>query len=60
MTLTYSELDALSDLLADNLRAKGLKVDSAVSIYMERSAYYIISQIAILKAGKYEIEIAAT
>ena len=53
MTLTYAELDTITDLLADNLRAKGLKVDSAASIYMDRSANYVISYIAILKAGKW-------
>ena len=52
MTLTYAELDALTDLMADNLRAKGVKVDSAAAIFMERSAHYVMSYIAILKAGK--------
>ena len=55
MTLTYAELDTITDLLADNLRAKGLKVDSAASIYMDRSANYVISYIAILKAGWYRV-----
>ena len=54
VSLTYAELDSVTNLLADNMRAKGLKVDSAAAIFMERSAYYVMSYIAILKAGKHE------
>lgn len=50
-SLTYRELDELSDRLAVTLQEMGAKVDSSVVIYMNKSIEYVISYIAILKAG---------
>ncbi|KAJ7376857.1 hypothetical protein OS493_032005 [Desmophyllum pertusum] len=50
-SLSFSELDHLTDILAMNLRHKGVKRNSAVGIYLERSLEYPLAYIAILKAG---------
>ena len=50
-SLSFSELDRLTDVLATNLRHKGVKRNSAVGIYLERSLEYPLAYIAILKAG---------
>ena len=51
--VTYKELDELTDVVAINLRIKGVQPDSVIGIYMERSLEYVIAYIAILKAGEY-------
>ncbi len=48
--LTYRELDRGSTLLASRLRYLGTGLDSAVGIYMEHSADYVVSMLAALKA----------
>lgn len=48
---TFSELDKLTDILADSLRRLGVAVDTSVGILMERSLEYVVSVIGILKAG---------
>ncbi|KAL9971921.1 hypothetical protein ACROYT_G018144 [Oculina patagonica] len=50
-SLSFSELDRLTNVLATNLRHKGVKRNSAVGIYLERSLEYPLAYIAILKAG---------
>lgn len=50
-SLSFSQLDNLSDVLATNLRHKGVKKDSSVGLYLERSLEYPIAYIAALKAG---------
>ena len=50
-SLSFSELDNLSDVLATNLRHKGVKRDKAVGLYLERSLEYPVAYVAILKAG---------
>ena len=50
-SVTFRELDDLTDVLATNLQIKGIVPDSVVGIYMERSLEYVIAYIAILKAG---------
>lgn len=50
-SLTFAELDELSDVLATNLRYKGVKKDKAVGLYLERSLEYPVAYLAILKAG---------
>lgn len=50
-TLTYKELDVLTDRLATELQTRGACVDSCVVIYMSKSIDYVVSYIAILKAG---------
>ena len=50
-SLSFSELDRLTDVLATNLRHRGVKKNSAVGLYLERSLEYPLAYIAILKAG---------
>lgn len=50
-SVSFSELDHLTDVLATNLRYRGVKRNSAVGIYLERSLEYPLAYIAILKAG---------
>ncbi|SDH29118.1 non-ribosomal peptide synthetase [Chitinophaga filiformis] len=50
-TLTYSQLDALSDQLAQWLLAQGLKKGDFVPLLFERSIDTLVSIIAIFKAG---------
>ena len=50
-SITYGELDNLTDRLAGYLQAHGVTLDNPVGIFMETCYEYIISYIAILKAG---------
>ena len=50
-SISFSELDHLTDVLATNLRHRGVKRNSAVGIYLKRSLEYPLAYIAILKAG---------
>jgi long-chain acyl-CoA synthetase len=50
-TITYSELDKLSDALAAALVDMGLKKGDRVAIIMPNIAAFVISYYAILKAG---------
>ena len=49
--MTFRELNEVTDIVATGLRHRGVRPDSIVGIYMERSLEYTISYIAILKAG---------
>ena len=49
--MTYRELNDVTDTVAAALRHRGVRPESMVGIYMERSLEYTISYIAILKAG---------
>ena len=51
-SLTYAELDDVTDRLSKFLRLKGVVPDSCVGIYMDKSLEYVISYVAILKAGQ--------
>ncbi len=50
-TITYAELDKLSDTLASGLVDMGLKKGDRVAIIMPNIAAFVISYYAILKAG---------
>lgn len=50
-TLTYAELDDLSDRIACRLRRHGLRHGDLVGIFMERSTDLVASVLACLKAG---------
>ena len=49
--LTYKDLNSRANRLAHNLRGKGVKPDSIVSIISDRSFEMIISILAVLKSG---------
>jgi thioester reductase-like protein/amino acid adenylation domain-containing protein len=51
VSLTYRELDGLTDRLAAYLRSKGIGPDEPVGVYMERRAEYVIACLAAMKAG---------
>ena len=50
-TLTYRELNARANLLAQRLMAKGVAADCLVGIMAERSLEMVIGLLGILKAG---------
>jgi pristinamycin I synthase 3 and 4 len=50
-TLTYAELDQRANHLAHRLVAAGAGPDEAVAVAVPRSADYIVSVLAVLKAG---------
>ena len=50
-TLTYAELDRRADGLAAHLRSLGVVPDTAVGVYMERCAEYVVAILAAMKAG---------
>jgi len=49
--LTYRELNEKANKLAHVLREGGVKRDSRVGIFLERSCHMIVSILAVLKAG---------
>jgi amino acid adenylation domain-containing protein len=49
--LTYGELDRRAAALARRLRALGVRADSLVGLYIERSCDMIVGLLGILKAG---------
>ena len=49
--LTFAELDKLSNILATNLRIKGVVPDTCVGVYMDKCIEYVVAYIGILKAG---------
>ena len=49
--LTYSELNSKADLLANHLKRLGVKPETLVGLYLDRSRLSIIGLLGILKAG---------
>ncbi|NQZ10894.1 MAG: amino acid adenylation domain-containing protein, partial [Algicola sp.] len=49
--LSYQQLNEKANRLADDLRAQGVKPDTLVGVYVERSLDMIVAVLAILKAG---------
>ena len=49
--LTYDELNRKSNQVARNLREKGVKADSIVGIFVDRSIQMIIGIMGVLKSG---------
>jgi amino acid adenylation domain-containing protein len=50
-TLGYRDLDRQSDVVAVNLRARGVNRDDRVAVYLPRGADVFVALLAILKAG---------
>ena len=48
---TYQEINEKSDALAQKLIDFGVKGQDVVGAYLDRTAYTVISQLAVLKAG---------
>lgn len=51
-SITFRDLNSITDTLAHWLRLQGTRPDSIVGIYMEKGLEYCIAYIAILKAGE--------
>ncbi len=49
--VTYDELNRRANQLAHHLRASGVKPDTLVGIYMERSVELVVALLGVLKAG---------
>ncbi|MFE7296895.1 amino acid adenylation domain-containing protein [Streptomyces sp. NPDC057579] len=49
--LTYRELDARSALLAHGLRDRGVTAGDRVGVCLERTAEFVVTLLAVLKAG---------
>lgn len=50
-SLSYGELDTLSDRLAAQLRARGIAHEELLGICLERSVEMVVATLAVLKAG---------
>lgn len=50
-SLTFGEVDDLTDVLAGWLYSKGVRVGSAVGIFMEHRTEYALAYIAAHKVG---------
>ncbi len=50
-TLTYSELDVLSNQIANQLRADGVRAGDRVGIFLPKSTYSVAALFGIQKAG---------
>ncbi|BCR98463.1 non-ribosomal peptide synthetase [Aspergillus luchuensis] len=49
--MTYAELDSLSDRLATVLVELGVKAEAIVPLCFEKTAWYVVAMLAVLKAG---------
>ena len=49
--LTYRELNEQANQLARHLRSLGVKAETPVALYLERSPWMVIAIVAVLKAG---------
>jgi fengycin family lipopeptide synthetase B len=49
--LSYGELDKRANQLAHYLRSQGVKPDTLVAVYLERSIDMVVALLAVLKAG---------
>ncbi|KAF4452828.1 Amino acid adenylation [Fusarium austroafricanum] len=58
-TLTYTELDEMSDRLARQLRNKGASVGTLIAFVFEKSLWTAVAIIGIIKAGAVSVPISA-
>jgi tyrocidine synthetase-3 len=50
-SLTYAELNNLSNILANELRSKGIGRDDIVGLFTDKNLYTIVGMLGILKSG---------
>ncbi|MFI9617113.1 amino acid adenylation domain-containing protein [Streptomyces sp. NPDC052023] len=60
LTLTYEELDTQANRLAHHLRARGVRLETPVALYVERSLDLVVGLLGILKAGGSYLALDAT
>jgi amino acid adenylation domain-containing protein len=60
VTLTYAELDARANRLANHLRALGVGAETPVGIALERGVHVPIALLAVLKAGGAYVPLEAS
>ena len=58
--LTYRELDRRANVLAARLIASGMAPEERVALYLDRSADFIVSALAVMKAGGAYLPIETT
>ncbi|MFA6127679.1 MAG: amino acid adenylation domain-containing protein [Bacteroidales bacterium] len=51
VTLTYRELDQLTDRIAKKLHSSGVQRDAVVGVLIDRSEWMVIYPLAVMKAG---------
>jgi amino acid adenylation domain-containing protein len=54
-TLSYTELDARANRLAQHLLAQGVGPDVAVGVYLDRNVNLLVALLAVLKAGGFYV-----
>ena len=59
-SITYKQIDELSDKVADKLHKLGYKKNSFIMINMERCNKYIVAYLGIIKAGMAVVPLAPT
>lgn len=52
MTVSFGQLQSWTDILAVKLQTLGVKAETSVGIYLEKSVDFVSAYIAILKAGR--------
>ncbi|MEU6602757.1 non-ribosomal peptide synthetase [Streptomyces flaveolus] len=60
LTLTYEELDTRANRLAHHLRERGVRPETPVALYVERSLDLVTGLLGILKAGGSYLALDAT
>ncbi|KAA5844605.1 amino acid adenylation domain-containing protein [Pseudomonas chlororaphis] len=53
--LSYGELDARANQLAQRLVARGVQLESGVGLLMQRSVEWVIATLAVIKAGGFYV-----
>ncbi len=56
-TLTYAELDARANQLANYLRTRGVAADDRVAVLVPRSLELVVAELGVLKAGAVYVPI---
>ncbi len=56
-TLTYAELDARANQLANYLRTRGVQADDRVAVLVPRSLELVVAELGVLKAGAVYVPI---
>ncbi|NBF01924.1 amino acid adenylation domain-containing protein [Pseudomonas sp. Fl5BN2] len=58
--LSYGELDARANQLAQHLLARGVQLESGVGLLMQRSVEWVIATLAVIKAGGFYVPLRSS